>query len=507
MNDAHRPLRLEMIGVRKRFGATVALDGVDLEVAPGEVHALIGENGAGKSTLMKVLSGAVPPDDGRMLLDGQPYLPANPMDARNRGIAMIYQELNLAEHLTVEENVLLGIEDLRWGFILRRNTMRQRVARALAELRRADIKPHVPLRELSIGARQLAEVARALVTNARVIVMDEPTSSLSREDTEHLFDLIRRLRDSGVSIVYISHFLEEIQEVADRCTVLRDGQVTGTGIVADTPVERIIELMVGRNLNDMFPRVPHEPGEPVLQLDGLSGAAMPAEVNLTLRRGEIMGVAGLIGSGRTELVRTVFGLDPVRSGRIRVTLVSGRIVTDGAASPDRRLSQGVGMVSEDRKGEGLALPLSIADNMTMSKLGTVSRWGILSPRRQRTAARQWIRRLEIRTQGPDQAAWDLSGGNQQKVAVARLLHQDADVLLLDEPTRGIDVGAKVQIYRLMGELAADGKAVLFVSSYLPELFGVCDRIAVMSRGRLVQVRPTAEWTEESLMTSATGGGA
>ena len=496
--------RLEMSGVRKRFGATVALDGVDLLVRPGEVHALIGENGAGKSTLMKVLSGALPADDGQMLLDGRPYRPAGPLDARRHGIAMIYQELNLAPHLTVEENVMLGIEDTVLGF-LRRAPMRQRVTAALAQLHHPDIRPDVRVRDLSLGAQQLVEVARALAADARIILMDEPTSSLTRADVTHLFDLIRRLRDRGVSVVYISHFLEEVQRVADRFTVLRDGRVTGSGSVADTPTSRIIEMMVGRRLEEMFPRVPHAIGGPALCLEKLSGEPIPTDVSLTLHHGEILGVAGLIGAGRTELVRTVFGLAPVRSGRIRVLAVRGPETIDAGAAPALRLAQGIGMLSEDRKAEGLALPMSVADNITLSRLGAVGFAGLLSLRRQRDAARRWIDRLDIRTQGPEQALWHLSGGNQQKVAFARLLHHDADVLLLDEPTRGIDVGAKVQIFRLIGELAAAGKAVLFVSSYLPELLGVCDRIAVMSRGRLVAVRPAAGWSEESIMAAATGG--
>ena len=497
--------RLRMTGVRKRFGATVALGGVDLVVVPGEVHALIGENGAGKSTLMKVLSGAVEPDDGRMELDGQRYRPANPLDARRRGIAMIYQELNLAGHLTVEENVMLGIEEKRWGFLLRRRPMRQRVRAALAELHHPDIRPEVRVCDLSLGARQLVEVARALVTDARIIVMDEPTSALSQEDTAHLFALIRRLRDRGVSIVYISHFLEEVQQVADGFTVLRDGEVTGTGVVSATPTARIIEMMVGRGLDDMFPQVPHEPGEVVLELEGLCGPRLPVDVDLSLRRGEILGLAGLIGAGRTELARAVFGLDPVRRGRVKVVAAGAALSMDHGATPARRLSQGVGMLSEDRKAEGLALPMSLADNITLSRLRSVGRWGFLNLARQREAARHWIGRLDIRAHGPEQTVWHLSGGNQQKVVIARLLHQDADVLLLDEPTRGIDVGSKIQVYRLMCDLAAQGKAILFVSSYLPELLGVCDRIAVMSRGRLVRVRPAREWTEHEIMAVATGG--
>lgn len=491
-----------MTGVSKRFGATIALDNVDLHVAPGEVHALIGENGAGKSTLVKVLSGAIEPDDGNIRLDGVTFRPAGPLDARDHGIAMIYQELNLVPHMTVEENAMLGIEQTRCG-ILQRGPMRQRVIAALEQLNHPDIRPDVRVKDLGIGARQLVEVARALVADARIIVMDEPTSSLTQEDTAQLFELIRRLRDQGVSIIYISHFLEEVQQVADRFTVLRDGKTVGTGIVADTPTDKIIEMMVGQSVDEMFPRIPHEPGEPILDLAGLCGQNMPIDVSLQLRRGEILGIAGLIGAGRTELVRAVFGLDPVKAGRIKVALAA----PDRGTTPNRRLAQGVGMLSEDRKAEGIALPLSLADNVTLSRLDTVSRWGLLNLRRQKAATQRWIDKLDIRTEGPQQAAWSLSGGNQQKVAVARLLHQEADILLLDEPTRGIDVGAKVQVYRLMGQLAAQGKAILFVSSYIPELLGICDRIAVMNRGRLIDLRTAAGWTERDIMSAATGSAA
>ncbi len=500
------PYRLLMSGVKKRFGATVALSKVDLRVRPGEVHALIGENGAGKSTLMKVLSGAVAPDGGRMELDGQQFAPRRPEDARAAGVAMIYQELTLAPHLTVEENVMLGLEQARLG-ILQRRAMRRRVLDALGQLHHPEIRPDTRVRDLGIGAQQLVEIARALVIDAQVIVLDEPTSSLSSEDTQALFELIRRLRDRGVSIIYISHFLEEVRQIADRFTVLRDGQVVGSGEVSETPTERIIEMMVGRNLAEMFPRMPRrEVGEPVLELHKLCGQGTPCNVDLALHQGEILGLFGLIGAGRSELARTVFGLRPTTGGTVTITQRGGVAGIDKGASPARRLAQGIGMVSEDRKDEGLALPLSIADNVTLSRLGTVGRLGLLSLRRQRAAADHWIAQLEIRTTGPRQAVWNLSGGNQQKVAIARLLHQQADILLLDEPTRGVDVGAKVQIYRLMGELAASGKAVLFISSYLPELMGVCDRIGVMSRGQLVAMRPTTEWTEQQVMAAAVGGG-
>lgn len=490
--------RLRMTGISKTFGSTKALQEVDLEVLPGEVHALVGENGAGKSTLMKVLAGALEPDGGAMVLEGRPYAPRGTLEARASGIAMIYQELNLAPDLSVEENILLGVEPTRLGFVRWRD-MRARVEEALSLLHHPDIQPGGRVRDLSIGAQQLVEIARALAVKARVVVMDEPTSSLAQADTRVLFEVIGRLRASGVSVIYISHFLEEVREVADRFTVLRDGRAVGTGEVGSTPTAEIIRLMVGRELADVYRRTPHDIGEPVLDLSDLCGKTFPRQASLELRRGEVLGIAGLIGSGRTELVRAVFGLDAVASGEVRV-----RGVTTTGQAPARMLAHGVGLLSEDRKTEGLAGNLTVADNLVLSRLGPYTRMGLLSRRRVDEAAAVWIERLGIRTRGPGQVVTGLSGGNQQKVAIARLLHQEADVLLLDEPTRGIDVGSKTDVYALIGELAAQGKAILWISSYLPELLGVCDTLAVMHRGLVSPKRPVGEWTPEGIMSVATG---
>jgi ribose transport system ATP-binding protein len=492
--------RLAMHEVVKTFGNVRALDGVSFELRASEVHALVGENGAGKSTLMKVLSGVHRPDSGSMSLDRLPYAPRGPREARRLGVAMIYQELAIAPHLTVEANVLLGRERTTLGLI-RRREHRRIVAEALDVLEHPDIRPEAVAGGLSVGAQQLVEVARALVSEARVIVFDEPTSSLTERDALRLFEVIDRLRERGIGIVYISHFLEEVGRLADRYTVLRDGRSVGSGVMAGTEPSELIALMVGRALESMFPRVPHVPGEPVLELSGLAGRVLPRGVDLTLRRGEILGIAGLVGAGRTELLRAVFGLEPVRSGRV---VVAG--VADAGASPARRIDEGVGLLSEDRKAEGLALGRSIEDNLTYSSLDRYARLGWLNLRARRAAARRWLGALRIRSAGPGQEVGALSGGNQQKVALARLLHQEADVLLLDEPTRGIDVGSKAEIYRLIGELAARGKAVLMVSSYLPELLGVCDRLAVMARGMLSEARPVEEWDEHAIMRVATGGG-
>lgn len=490
---------LEMSGIRKAFGATRALDGVSLTVEAGEVRALIGENGAGKSTLMKVLSGACRPDAGTMQLAGEPYAPRGPRAALARGVAMIYQELALAPELSVEANILLGQERVSRGFI-RRREHRRIAAEALELLEHPDIRAGARVRDLGVGAQQLVEVARALVSEARVVVFDEPTSSLAERDAERLFAIIERLRARGLAIIYISHFLEEARRVAQTFTVLRDGRSVAAGNLVDTDLKTIIGHMVGRDLAELFPRVPHRPGEIVLELDGFRAGARGRPANLTLRRGEIVGIAGLIGAGRTRLVRAIFGLEPVVAGRVHIAHVEG-----GQASPRARIRQGLGLLSEDRKGEGLALGLSIADNMTYPGLRRHATHGWLRLHERRAEVAGWIERLRIAGASPLRAVGALSGGNQQKVALARLLHQPADVLLLDEPTRGIDVGSKAEIYRLLGELAAQGKAILVVSSYLPELFGICDRLAVMARGSLTEALPLDRWTEHAVMDVATRG--
>ena len=491
-------MRLRIRGVAKRFGPTVALGGVSLEVAPGEVHALIGENGAGKSTLMKVLSGAHQPDAGSLLLDGQPFKPSDPLHARNSGVAMIYQELNLAPDLSVEENMLLGTEPQTMGW-LRRGERRRLAKRALEEIGQPDLPLDAPVRSLTIAQQQLVEIARALVGEPRVLIMDEPTSSLTRLDTENLFAVIERMSQRGVSVIYISHFLEECQRVASRFTVLRDGRSVGSGAMAGASLDEIIQLMVGRTVDEIYPHTSRAIGEPVLELRGVAGLVKPSRVDLTLRAGEIVGLFGLVGAGRTETLRAVFGLDRLAKGSVSVFSHEAT-----RSTPAKRLANGVGLLSEDRKEEGLLLGRSIADNLTLTRLGPVTRLGIVNSSAQAAAAGKWMDRLDVKALDAAQPVGELSGGNQQKIALGRLLHHEANILLLDEPTRGIDVGSKAQIYRLMNDLAGRGKAVIFVSSYLPELLGVCDRIGVMCRGELSEVRPVADWSESAIIRAAVG---
>ena len=491
-------IRLRLAGIRKSFGATRALGNVSLAIAPGEVHALIGENGAGKSTLMKILSGAHAADAGTMELGGAPYLPENPHDARLKGVAMIYQELNLALHLSAQENILLGAESARLGWMDRRAS-RARARAALEQLGHASLDLDRRAGEFSIAEQQIIEIARALLIQPQVLIMDEPTSSLTQADTEKLFATIGRLRSAGVSVIYISHFLEECRRIADRYTVLKDGETVGGGEMKEASLDHLVTLMTGREVKDLYPRTPRAPGRVLLEAKAAASAPRLRQATLQVRAGEIFGLAGLIGAGRTDLLRTLFGLDALDAGEVCILNAASH-----SARPRDRWAQGVGFLSENRKEEGLMLNQSIADNLTLTKLGAYGRFGWVHGARQRAAAQRWIGELRVKCRDAAQPIGQLSGGNQQKVALARLLEHPARIFLLDEPTRGIDVGSKAQIYQLVSELAAAGKAVVVVSSYLPELLGLCDTIGVMCRGELAATRPRAEWDEASLLRVATG---
>lgn len=490
---------LEMRGIEKRYGGVRALSGVDFEVDAGEVHALLGENGAGKSTLMKVLSGAIAPDGGSASLGGAPYRPTGPLAAESLGVAMIYQERSLCPDLSVVENILLGHEPASFG-VVERTRAASDAERALARLGHAELTSVRRVSALGPGERQVVEIARALSRSARLIVMDEPTSSLSGADAARLLDIVQKLRSEGTSIVYISHFLEEVAKVADRYTVLRDGRTVATGSMASARRSELLEQMAGRQLTEAVAAPQIATGETVLELEGVRARGAQGRTTLSLRRGEILGIAGLLGAGRTELLRAVFGLDPLAEGRVCVAAV-----WDHGQKPWERLRRRVGLLSEDRSGEGLALGMSIAENLTLSHLERVSTFGLVDRRAQGARVTRWAESLGIKAHSADAPVSSLSGGNQQKVALARLLDLDVDVLLLDEPTRGVDAVTKESIYGLLGDLAARGKAIVFVSSYVPELLAVCNRIAVMHRGVLSPPRATSEWTEESILDVATRG--
>ena len=493
---------LSLSNISKRFGPSVALDGVNLRLQQGEVHALIGENGAGKSTLMNVLAGLVTPDKGAMEVEGQPYAPASPLEARSRGLGLIHQELSLFPHLTVAENVMMGIEPSRAG-VLDRKRLSERTHEVLTTFHHPEITPAARIANLSIAARQIVEICRAIAARARIILMDEPTSSLQRDDVQHLFSVIRKFSAQGITVVYISHFLEEVREIADNFTVLRDGQSVATGTISSVTDDQLIAHMVGRPVETLFPaRRRAENPQTILDVQDLSAPPDLEHASFRLKRGEILGIAGLMGSGRTELIRSLFAIDRPKTGSIQL---QGKPLNLRRGTTARRLAESFAYLSEDRKGEGLALALSIGDNVTMTHFASCSRLGWLNLSRQRAQTRALVQSLAVKARDPEQAVASLSGGNQQKIALARLLHQDASILLLDEPTRGIDIGSKAVVYQTIAACAEKGKAVLMVSSYLPELFGMCDRLAVMSRGRLSPARPINEWTPESVMQAAIGG--
>jgi ribose transport system ATP-binding protein len=441
---------------------------------------------------MKVLAGSLIPDRGEMFLDGAPYSPRTPLAGRLAGVAMIYQELSMAPHLTVAENICLGLEPVR-GLLLDRNEMEERSKNALLKLGHGDIDLHRQANELSISEQQLVEIARSIALGCKVLILDEPTSSLTRSDVDKLFALLNRLKSQGYAIIYISHFIEEVQEIADRFTVLRDGCVAVSGDPKSVSTDDIVALMLGSKTETAYPHSDRIFGDTILTVSNLTSINRVKSASLDLRRGEVLGIAGLVGSGRTELVRAIFGLDAVTQGEVKVGNYSGR------AAPLTRWNQGVGYLSENRKDEGVAASMDIAFNLILPSANTLTKGGLLYPADVESVTSNWIEKLSVKCGGPRAKMLSLSGGNQQKIALARLLFRDVDVLILDEPTRGIDVKTKSQIYALIDSLARAGKAVLIISSYLPELLGICDRIAVMNRGKLGQVHPVSELTEQNLM--------
>ncbi|MGQ3095768.1 MAG: sugar ABC transporter ATP-binding protein [Roseateles sp.] len=485
---------LRMQGVCKRFDNVVALQGVALDVRAGEVHAICGENGAGKSTLMKILSGVYTPDDGEIRIDGAPVRIAGLQQAQTLGIVMIHQELNLVPHLTVAENIWLGREPRRGWFVDREH---QREG-ALACLQRlgVDISPHAQIDTLSIAQQQMVEIAKALSMQARLLIMDEPTSSLGEADAARMLKVVQDLKREGVGILYISHRLDELAHIVDRVTVLRDGQYIRTLDWAATSIDEIVSLMVGRELNQQFPPITRRPtGEVLLRVAGLARHGVFGPVDFELRRGEILGFAGLVGAGRTEVARAIFGADLADAGSVEFAGQRLRI-----RSPRDAIAAGIAYVSEDRKAHGLAVNMSVAHNITLANLAEVaSGLGFIDAARERRTAGHFIDQLGIRTPSPEQLARLLSGGNQQKVVIAKWLFRQARVILFDEPTRGIDVGARYAIYALMDLLAAQGVGVVMISSDLPEIMGLTDRVAVFRQGRVAGLLETRRCTQHDVM--------
>ena len=494
---------LDMRGIEKSFPGVKALKGVDLDVRAGEIHALMGENGAGKSTLMKILAGAYRADKGEVRIEGKLATLGDPAAARRSGVTLIYQEISLAPNLTVAENIFLGEELTRPGGLVDRRTMKRAAREALTRLG-ATFDPGMVAGRLTIAEQQQVEIARALHRKSRVLIMDEPTAALSDRETERLFGLIRQLREEGLAIVYISHRMAEVYALADRVSVLRDGGYVGTLKRSELSAERLIQMMVGRPLGDFYKHERHDAGDTVLEVRNFRDArGKVRDVSLSLRAGEIVGLAGLVGAGRTELARLIFGADPLAGGQLFLNGKEARV-----RSPLEAIHAGIGYVPEDRKQQGLFLEMSASENITMNVLGRESATGLLRPRRLLDLTRQAIKDYAIRVAGPWARAVGLSGGNQQKLLVARWVEINPKVLLLDEPTRGVDIGAKSEIYRLVGELAARGVAVLFISSELPEVIGISSRVLVMREGNLMGELRGGDGkeaiTQENIMELATG---
>ena len=488
---------LRMTGISKEFPGIRALADVDLEVYAGEVHAIVGENGAGKSTLMKVLNGVYQPDAGTIEVQGEEVRLTEPTEARRRGIGMVYQELNLVPDLTVAENITLGSMPHSGPFIDRRRIAQS--ANRVLEMLDAGLDSRARVATLSISEQQLVEIAKVLREDPSIVVFDEPTSSLGERETRTLFNVIRRLRERGIAIIYISHRLQEVMEIGDRVTVLRDGRRIETRDIAGTTPEQMVRLMVGRELAEMFPKLPLIPGEPVLRVESISATGRFANISLVVREHEIVGLGGLVGSGRTEVARAIFGLDHIDSGRIEVR---GRAV--GGSGVRRRIGAGIALVPEDRKGEGIIPELSVRENVTLPIITRITNALIVLLRRERAIAQEIVGRLNVVPPHVERPIGSLSGGNQQKVVLGKWLLAKPQVLVLDEPTRGVDVGAKADIHRIIGEFARDGGAVLMISSELPELLAVCDRIFVLHEGNLAAEIPRTEMNEESVMRAATG---
>lgn len=492
-------MHITMRNIHKAFGQNQVLTGVDFDLREGEIHALMGENGAGKSTLMNILTGLHKRDEGTIIIDGKETYFANPKEAEQNGVAFIHQELNIWPDMTVLENLFIG-KELRSSFGL----LQTKEMEALATKQFEKLAVSIPLDQeagrCSVGQQQMIEIAKALMTNAKIIIMDEPTAALTEREIEKLFEVMNALRKDGVSIVYISHRMEEIFAMCDRITVMRDGKIVDTKPIPETNFDEVVRKMVGRELTDRFPARNPSPGETVLEVKNLTRKGVFENASFSIRSGEIVGISGLMGAGRTEMMRAIFGLDPLDSGEI---WINGKKVVIKA--PHEAVKLGIGFITEDRKDEGLVLDFSIRENMALPNLSSFAPKGLIDQKSEQDFVDMLIKRLTIKTESSETRAGNLSGGNQQKIVIAKWIGIGPKVLILDEPTRGVDVGAKREIYQLMNELTERGVAIIMVSSELPEILGMSDRVLVVHEGKISGELPKSEATQEKIMTLATGG--
>ena len=489
---------LQMQHISKNFPGVVALDDVHFELRRGEVHVLLGENGAGKSTLVKILSGAYQKSSGKILLEGNTTDIKNPKHAQELGVSIIYQELNLVSHLSAGENIFLGKEPIKALGVIDFKKLYGESQNILNELA-VSIASKSLVKNLGIAEQQMVEVAKALSFESKILIMDEPTSALTEQEIKELFNAINRLKEKGVGIIYISHRIEELFEIGDRVTVLRDGKYVGTENISDTNSSKLIRMMVNRELDEKFPKQTAEKGVEILRVEGLTKRGKLNDINFSLFKGEVLGISGLLGSGRTELARAIFGVDKIDSGKISI---KGKTIN--LKSPRDSINLGIGLLTEDRKSQGLVLNLSLKDNVCLPNLNMFTKYGVVNSKEENQTAKKYIRELRIKTPGIHQKVMFLSGGNQQKVVVSKWLCSHADILIFDEPTRGIDVGSKVEIYQLMNQLTASGVGILMISSELPEILGMSDRIMVMHQGKITGEFLKQDATQEKILKCALG---
>lgn len=492
-------MNIEMRGINKSFGSNQVLKDAGFLLKDGEVHALMGENGAGKSTLMKILTGVYTKDAGTVLVDGKEVNYKNPQEAEKAGIVFIYQEINSLFDLTVEENLFMGKEITKGFGICDKKAMRKKAQEVMDRLG-VHIPIDAPMGELSVGQQQMVEICKALMVDAKVLIMDEPTAALTESETQVLFEVMRSLTAKGVSIVYISHRMEEIFEMCERITILRDGQYIDTKYIKDINMDDVVQMMIGREIGERYPHRNVEIGDEVIRVEGLSSGKKFRDVNFSVKAGEVLGVAGLMGAGRTEIMQAIFGNLPIDSGKI---YIEGKEVS--IKNPRQAIANGIGFITEDRKTEGLLLEKSIAENIEIANLGKVSGSGVLNSKKQADLVKRGIDEFRIKCFGPDHECNNLSGGNQQKVVLAKWIYTDPKILILDEPTRGVDIGAKKEIYNVINEMAAKGVAVIMVSSELPEVLGMSDRIMVVHEGKVTGIIDGASADQAKVMTLATGG--